>query len=146
MMVIAIIVLVALVCGIYYYVFKGKKSKTKTVKEHSDKQESKVNASVNSNSSGISGELNFNESGTYEDFDDYELPNNERYMKNDLSNDDYEFNDDYSRLSRIFDNNDLKLEETDDEVNRSEVVKEIHKMSPKMKAILFANALERKDY
>ena len=150
MVVIAIIVVVFIFALILFIAFRKNNHKLNLAKINTNEQ---VDASAEN--AGVpleDGVLELNDlSSNFDDFNeeefdtninDFDLKNNNNIDYSSNYND-INISDSLKKYAFNFDDEDLEFE---DDVKRSEIVKEIHNMSPKMKAILFANALDRKDF
>lgn len=133
---------VVILAVLSYFAFFKKNKNFKSYKIEEEKQEVKEETAMQLNEekeNGMTIEDEFdidpiqNSSSMEDDFDDLE----------DLFDD---FSESDSNELDILDDYDYDSYnyEQDDDVKRSEIVNEIHKMSPKMKAIILADVLDRK--
>lgn len=142
--------------GMLCYVAFSRKSKIANYKVE-EKQEEKTQ-DVKADKATEQPNLELNENGTAlsEDEFDFANLNDENSNSENLANG-FDSGNDYNNFSGLneyddsafnFDSDFFDSDYGDDgeEVKRSEIVNEIHKMSPKMKAIILADVLDKKHF
>lgn len=138
MLLIFIGVAVVIACGLVLFIMNRKKiSKSEAHKQIKADKLSAEDPKLSLNEEGETGlALTEEELG----LDSYEDALGNKLPEDDLFDDD--FDDEYGDFDEsMFDFDEMFDEE---EVKRSELVEEIHNMSPKMKALLLTGALDRK--
>ncbi len=150
------IIVAVVVIGMLCYVAFNKKSKIPKYKVEDKKEEAIQEVKDNEATEQPSLELNVNGSTLSEDDFNFADLNDENSSSENLQNTFASGNDynDFSGLGEYddsafdFDSDffDDDYSQSGDDVKRSEIVNEIHKMSPKMKAIILADVLDKKHF
>ena len=150
------IIVAVVVIGMLCYVAFNKKSKIPKYKVEDKKEEATQEVKDNEATEQPSLELNVNGSTLSEDDFNFADLNDENSSSENLQNTFASGNDynDFSGLGEYddsafdFDSDffDDDYSQSGDDVKRSEIVNEIHKMSPKMKAIILADVLDKKHF
>ena len=150
--IIVAVVVIGMVCNVAF----DKKSKIPKYKVEDKKEEKAQEVKEDKATEQPSLELNENGSAfSEEDFNFADLndksPNSENLQNSFASGNDYndfsgldEYDDSAFDFDSDFFNDDYS--QSGDDVKRSEIVNEIHKMSPKMKAIILADVLDKKHF